>query len=491
MFNLSKEITDLLISTSDGRMMNTAYDTAWLALVDDQILSLGALDWIRNAQTSQGGWGSNQVTYGHDIIVCSLASIISLIEKGSDYDTDRIESGIKAIERSFKYIKTQITIETVGFELIVPQLIDKALSMGARINVPDNILKELIEIRNSKLSFLMKRKINKEDTVAFSLEMFGDNAKSIIDNDILETNGSICNSPSATIYYLLSIEENDQSLQYLKSAVRSGGVPNVAQFDIFERAWVLWNIAIACNNEYHDLYQPHLDLLEAHWSPDRGIGWSTMSSLCDADDSGLVYEVMASLNRPMNIDPLYTYERSDYFQCYKFEQNPSISANIHVLGALVAKGSVYHSSAIEKIKNFLIREQNPEGFWLDKWHASPFYPTAHAVITCLNFHPRQEFVTNAIRWLIESQRPAGNWGIYGGSQEETAYALQALVLAHMAGVTVDKKILQRGLTSLEESYHEKQYPALWIGKCLYAPDLVIRSAILSAIVLARKAIYQI
>ena len=35
-----------------------------------------------------------------------------------------------------------------------------------------------------------------------------------------------------------------------------------------------------------------------------------------------------------------------------------------------------------------------------------------------------------------------------------------------------------------EEHMELTYPPLWIGKCLYSPQLVVRSAVISALMLA-------
>ena len=45
-----------------------------------------------------------------------------------------------------------------------------------------------------------------------------------------------------------------------------------------------------------------------------------------------------------------------------------------------------------------------------------------------------------------------------------------------------QNILKNGARWLKENM-DKPYPPLWIGKCLYSPHLVIRSAVLSALAL--------
>ena len=50
---------------------------------------------------------------------------------------------------------------------------------------------------------------------------------------------------------------------------------------------------------------------------------------------------------------------------------------------------------------------------------------------------------------------------------------------------IEPEVMRKGIRWLQE-HSEGPYQPLWIGKCLYAPNLVIQSAILSAIQLAKE-----
>ena len=45
---------------------------------------------------------------------------------------------------------------------------------------------------------------------------------------------------------------------------------------------------------------------------------------------------------------------------------------------------------------------------------------------------------------------------------------------------IPKAVLRNGARWLQE-HRDRPYPPLWIGKCLYGPQLVIRSAVISAL----------
>jgi hypothetical protein len=82
--------------------------------------------------------------------------------------------------------------------------------------------------------------------------------------------------------------------------------------------------------------------------------------------------------------------------------------------------------------------------------------------------------------LRDSQREDGSWGWFSrGTPEETAYAVQALMLAPAelrAGLTEQ---FDRAAAYLNETDGEPVIP-MWVGKTLYGPAQVVRSAVLSA-----------
>ena len=68
--------------------------------------------------------------------------------------------------------------------------------------------------------------------------------------------------------------------------------------------------------------------------------------------------------------------------------------------------------------------------------------------------------------------------------EETAYAMQALWVWNQSAGKIDSKVIKKGAEWLEANLNEPYHP-LWIGKCLYSPQIVIRSAVVSALMLGR------
>jgi hypothetical protein len=89
-------------------------------------------------------------------------------------------------------------------------------------------------------------------------------------------------------------------------------------------------------------------------------------------------------------------------------------------------------------------------------------------------------VAESVEWILKSQNANGSWGTYIPTAEETAYAIQALWSWNEKVARIPKAVFKNGAHWLQE-HLDGLYPPLWIGKCLYNPRLVIRSAVISAL----------
>jgi halimadienyl-diphosphate synthase len=194
----------------------------------------------------------------------------------------------------------------------------------------------------------------------------------------------------------------------------------------------------------------------------------------------MLFETLGRYGRKTDIEAILGYEKDEHFRCYNLESNPSVSANIHILGALRNAGFDAGQPAVRKIINFLYQTRFLQMFWFDKWHSSPYYPTTHLIIAAERLV--DELVENTVEWILETQNENGSWGYYIPTAEETAYCLQALLMWKRGGKSIPKDPIKRGLDWLSD-HAEPPYPPLWIGKSLYSPELVVQSSILSALLL--------
>jgi halimadienyl-diphosphate synthase len=490
---LHQGVRDLLQEIGPGRMTSTAYDTAWIARLGalDGPMGERALEWLRAHQLADGSWGASEPRYYHDRAICTLAAMTALARQGRAQDRTRCQRAQRALEAVTKRLAADPAGETIGFEMIAPTLLAEAEALGVVLRHNGRFLRRLAGQRAAKLASLPRGMVSRFVTAAFSAEMAGPDGLQLLDvENLQEANGSVGHSPSATAYFALHVRRQDTAaLRFLSdvAAHGDGGVPDAMPFDLFERAWTLWNLALTgpLDGGTRALCEPHLDFLGAAWRPGQGVGFAAGYTPEDGDGTSVAYEVLTRFARPVDLEAVLRCEGDHHFRCYALEANPSVSTNVHVLSALRQAGLGVGHPSVQKVLRFLQRTPplGPRPFWVDKWHASPYYPTAHAVIACAGY--ADALVGDAISWILATQNVDGSWGYYAPTAEETAYCLQALVVWRRHGGPVAGDVLRQGAAWLAE-HAEPPYPPLWIGKCLYCPVLVVRSAVLSALMLVAQ-----
>jgi halimadienyl-diphosphate synthase len=465
-----------------GLMRPTAYDTAWLARIPaEHDLAVPAfpeaLDWLRQNQRPDGSWGA-EVEYLHDRVISTMAAILALAKQGEDgQDEHPIERGLRYIWEKADQLKHEH--ETIGFEMILPTLAKECRELG--LALPLLAFERYERMRDEKLARIPQDMLySRNTTLAFSLEFMGDDFDAEKARFLQESNGSVAVSPSATAYFLTKWPDNVAARRYIADIVGAygGKAPQMFPFDVFETAWSLWNLLLADIEGCDQWITRHTGDLKALWDRGKGTSSSSSFSVVNADDSAMVFSVLRLVGLDPDPGPLYQFEGEDHFICHSFERNPSTSANIHVLEAL--KG--VDGPGTDKVLRWLRSVQVDGGYWMAKWHASPYYPTAHAVIALMGVDP--DLAKSAVQWILDTQRPEGCWGHYDRpTAEETAYCLQALSVYDHHVEPVDRRVLAQGREGLLACRGEM--PALWIGKCLYTPVRVVESAIYSALALTR------
>lgn len=465
-----------------GLMRPTAYDTAWLARVPAEPHFCvpafpEALSWLRQNQNHDGSWGA-KVEYVHDRMISTLATILALAKWSEDgRDEYAMERGLGYIWKKADQLEQEH--ETIGFEVILPTLLEQGRELG--LSLPTSAFERYYRVRDEKLAKIPQdMRYSRNTTLAFSLEFMGDDFEVDKAKFIQEFDGSVAVSPSATAYFLTKWPDNVAARRYIANvaATYGGKAPQVFPFDVFETAWSLWNLFLADMASDQKVAR-HLEDLKRLWDKGQGVGYSSNHSVPNADDSAVVFRILSLADLDPDPSPLYKFEREDYFICYPFERNPSIGTNIHVLEAL--KGLDKHR--ISKVVKWLRSVQVDGHYWVDKWHASAYYSTAHAIIALIGLD--HDLAQSAVQWVLDTQRPDGCWGYYAGpTAEETAYCLQALSMYDRHVESLGREVFTRGRKGLLACTEEK--PALWIGKCLYAPLRVVESAICSALAMTRS-----
>jgi halimadienyl-diphosphate synthase len=487
-----EKVHQLLKDIGAGTMSSLAYDTAWAARLGDidREVSNQALEWLSDNQLPDGSWGAETPFNYYDRVASTLAAILALAKSGRRAsDKQQVERGKRALERIISDTTPTLTDPinmTTGFELIVPALVSEAKTLGLLQQHGELFLTQLVKFRSEKLARLNGKTIDRKMASAFSAELAGHDQQHLLDIDNLqEINGSVGNSPSATAYFALYLRPDDaNALEYMNFAIEpDGGMGDLYPFDVYERAWVLWNLSLIgeLDQPTLDLVLPHLEYLCKAWKPKQGLGFSKTYSVPDGADSFLAYGVLDQYQFEMDVEAILAFEEENHFRCYDLEANTSISVNVHALATLRQIGYPPDHPIIQKILHFLQREQSNKPYWLDKWHSSPYFATSHLITACAGY--QNDLAQSAVDWILSSQNVDGTWGFFGPTTEETAYCIQALCIwERETGKKVRKHLANS--TKWLQDHLDDPHPPLWIGKGLYCPTLIVRSTLLSALALS-------
>ena len=469
-----------------------AYDTAWLAGLPDRVDRRTSrfptsLRWLADNQHADGSWGSS-VRYEHDRILCTLAALAPLADFGRRVqDRHAVDRGTRYLWQHGHLLGRE-PVELVGFELLLPALIARARNAG--VVVPPH-LDVYAEERKAKLELLPRAMLySPRATVVHSLEFLGDNADIQGLKSAQGNNGAVGNSPAATAYFLNSTgDENQSALSYLEACLDHAGgaaAPVLHPCETFELLWAAYHLYLG-GTPGHTLLRPaeRRQLLTA-LQRDGGVSLSPTFPIPDADDTAVALLLLHDLGERIDPGVLKAFEAKDgSFVSFPYERHSSVGVNAHVLHALArVPGYPAADQAISSICDYLA-EQHSGLFWIDKWHISPLYATAHVLRALDDLAPRHSqrlahVVERSRQWLRHSQNADGSWGFYGQpTAEETAYGLLALAVS---ADDRDMRHCQAAADYLRQSKAEgANHPPLWIDKCLYIPPLVVNAAIDAAL----------
>jgi halimadienyl-diphosphate synthase len=480
-----------LVQNLNHRMAPSPYDTAWLARLkspsSQDAIWPDLMEWLLAHQHDDGSWGS-PIEYYHDRIICTLAAAIALGQNGQ---SKHAQIALKRAERYLwhhLHLLPRDPFELVGFELILPTLLSEAHQMG--LDVPTHTC-GYGEIQTAKLRMIPPDMLySPHISTVLSLEFLGRSGDPSRLRKALTDNGSLGNSPAATAYYLTLCQECDpQALQYLETVQsHMDHIVPFYPFRTFELTWVLNNLRMS-GLPITEFAGPNVwQELLSEISP-QGVGFDPSFRIPDGDTTSACCRVLleAGYDVSPTILALFEDRKEQIFRTYQYERNPSISTNIHALDALDLMSDYPNQDQVkEQIILMLLEKRRYNMYWVDKWHASPYYATAHALIAVAH---QGDYLAHACRqtveWIQHTQREDGSWGFFQQSTiEETAYALTALLQYHRREA-IDPEPLHRGAAYLARTHQgtDATYPPLWIVKCLYAPYDIIRSAVLAALML--------
>ncbi len=466
-------------TNTKGITNGVAYDTAWTARVTDESgdpVFPECVHWLVTNQHPDGSWGSHVVVY-HDRILSTLSALMALKEINKSMYEPYIRKGETYIWENIKNLELDST-RLIGSELLIPSLMEQAESLGLNLPYYKAVYQKEYDTKLNQVDASLL--YSPVTPLSFSLEFLGDAVDVNRLSRMQLPNGSVATSPAATAFFLKHVK-SQKAVAYLKkvlSITRDGSVMTVYPIEVFECGWSLYNLMLA--GLYFERYTEICDFLVSHLGH-SGICWSVESPVTSADETAVVCKVLCDMQYPVNVEILDTYNTVDYYLTLPFELDPSVSTNIHVLDFVKSSQCDEKEDIIEKIIRFLKKKMR-SGFWTDKWHVSPYYPTAHAVFALCDVEP--SLAEKAVSWIVDTQNETGLWGKYE-ALEETAYAVQALMyyrtLEHFCTERISTAVSVLNSTGIQVP----DLVNLWVGKVLYTPIRVVWSCVASAQFMAR------
>ncbi|WP_432981203.1 prenyltransferase [Dactylosporangium sp. CA-233914] len=504
-------LVDEVATTQWGCISPSVYETGRLVSIAPWLVDHAArVAFLRAAQRPDGGWGQP----GGYALAPTLSASEALLASARRGDATAAEPAGQGLDRLMTWLAGATPLraaelpDTPAIELIVPALIDLVNShldtlaarpiagldrfTGVRLSAPSGM--DDLTLRSIRAALNAGAPV--PDKLLHALEVVGP----IAGNQPVRPAaiGGVGASPAATAAWLTNhpAAPTATALGYLEAITRhhGGPAPSVIPIAPFERAWVL-SLLIGAGFPLGRTDR----LVAALAAPLGPAGIAGGDGLpLDADTTSVTLLTLAQLGAAQPLDSLSAFETDTHWCTWPGERTPSTTTNAHVLEAfghhVATHGGAQarNRTVVGKLTEWLCGQQRPDGSWLDKWHSSPYYAT-FCCVAALHRYGRLAggaaadpvgVLRRAIRWIVDTQGVDGAWGRWHGTVEETAYAVQTLLLTAALDETGAHAAAVDGLAYLTAAHGRQPDPALWHDKDLYAPPRIVRAAVLAAFRLA-------
>ncbi|MCL7021881.1 hypothetical protein MKW94_011434 [Papaver nudicaule] len=328
-----------LSEMNDGEISISAYDTAWVALVED-IYESGSpqfpssLCWIIENQLSDGSWGDQHIFSAHDRIINTLACVIAL--KAWNTCPSMRKKGLLFIKQNMCKLDDANTVHMpIGFEVVFPSLIEIARSLD--IDFPDEdspALKDIYAKRNLKLTRIPKEMMHVvPTTLLHSLEGMTD-----LDWEKLLklqcADGSFLFSPASTAFHIWVVDRLDRL-----------GISRYFQSEIKD-----------C-----------VDYVHRYWT-ENGVCWARNSKVADIDDTAMGFRILRLHGHNVSPDVFRHFKKGDEFFCFHGQSTSAVTGmfNLYRASQVMFPGETILEEAKQYSSTFL-RKKQASNELLDKW----------------------------------------------------------------------------------------------------------------------------
>ncbi|XP_062020488.1 ent-copalyl diphosphate synthase 1-like isoform X1 [Rosa rugosa] len=372
-----KELVDsvksMLSSMEDGEISISAYDTAWVALVEDVNGTCSphfpsSLEWIANNQLEDGSWGYKDVFSAHDRIISTLACVVAL--KSWSLHPDKCDKGMRFFRENLDKIEDENSEHMpIGFEVTFPSVLEIARSLNLEVPDESPVLHEIYACRNLKLSKIPRDILhNVATSLLYSLEgMAGLDWEKLL--KLQSRDGSFLFSPASTAYALQQTKDRN-CMSYLSRIVHkfNGGVPVVYPVDLFERMWAVDRLQRLGLSRY---FEPEIKecvrYVSRYWT-EKGISWVRNSEVPDIDDTSMGFRLLRLHGHKVSAEVYEYFKKGSEFFCYPGQSSQAVTGiyNLYRASQLALPEEKILGDAKEFATKFL-REKQASNELLDKW----------------------------------------------------------------------------------------------------------------------------
>jgi hypothetical protein len=480
-----------------GLVSANPYDTAWVALVPSltdrsKPAWPQTLQYLRDQQLIDGGWGSEYVFYAHGQTINTLAVLRAFLEWGYPGDEVVVAAGVEALHLYADQLIHE-PYESIGFEILLPKLIQEIKPFD--LDLPYKAWATYEQQTAQKMALIgqLWPDYNVPRTWWFSMETLPEERLAAIDERILNVHGSVATSPAATAAYLrakrLHGQDSPMAAAYIDHVLRVSG--NGAGFcyplEQFEMIWTIDSLRRAGLEPTSPHLAPLMHKLNRTWqAASQGISWSQSFPIADGDTTAVAFTVLSWAGYQPDDTAFRTFWNSQGYLTYPDELVASVSANVHALAALrYGPDNQEYEDMKLNIREWLSERVSSKGQLHDKWHFSPLYATSRAVNSFAGWDDGLSH--RCIEYLLMHQHENGGWGSTGRANlEETSYAVLGLVAGYKAGLIKTKTPLKKADAYFKQHVGTTPNETLWIGKSLYQPPGVVEANIFAAKVALKK-----
>ncbi|XP_021753311.1 ent-kaur-16-ene synthase, chloroplastic-like isoform X1 [Chenopodium quinoa] len=226
-----------------AELSTSAYDTAWVAMAPSPAASStpcfpGSIDWILENQLHDGSWG----VLGHrdsslvkDSLSSTLACVLAL--KRWSVGEEQTTKGLDFIVSHFASAMDEEQHSPIGFDVIFPSMIEKALNMEVNLHLAPSDIDAVLRKKDLELKRIRGKDSKARNLfLAYISEAMGGSQDWKMVMDYQRKNGSLFNSPSTTAAAFSALQDPN-CYSYLSSVLQkfANAVPTAYPLDAYFR----------------------------------------------------------------------------------------------------------------------------------------------------------------------------------------------------------------------------------------------------------------